>query len=146
MNCPNCDSESAEVFMSEPIECAHCEKVTYVEYRRCSDCEIVFKAIGDKVVEDSLVDMPSHMLNALNDIVSTMFHGQASMMNEDEFRKVVEEMGEELDVKEIQIGKSDNMESLVHRCLNCNAVAYESSKGNYLCPDCGFVWEVVNCG
>jgi len=146
MNCPKCGGENVEMFMAEPIECAHCEKITYIEYYRCSDCEIVFKAVGDKVIDDSIMDVPSEMLSVLNDLVSAMFSGEATMMDEDEFKEVIEEMGEDLEIKEIKVGKTGGMSDLVHRCLNCNEVAYEESEGNYKCPKCGFSWEVVNCG
>lgn len=146
MICPKCSGENTEMFMAEPVECAHCEKITYIEFYRCEECEIVFKAIGDKVMEDSVMDMPTEMLGALNDIVSAMFGGEAAMMDEDEFRKVIEEMGDDLEVKEIKVGKTGGMNDFIHKCLNCNEAAYEESEGVYICPQCGFSWEVVNCG
>jgi len=50
------------------------------------------------------------------------------------------------------------MMDLVHRCLSCNAICYETDAefsdeqqtkktyALYECPECGFVWEVVSCG
>ena len=33
----------------------------------------------------------------------------------------------------------------LHKCIMCEAPAYEVKKDNYECSRCDFEWEVLNC-
>ena len=35
-----------------------------------------------------------------------------------------------------------SMEEAIHRCLKCNAIAYEIGPESYHCSKCGFEWEI----
>ena len=52
-----------------------------------------------------------------------------------------EEVAEFLGLEEIE---EVSMNSFMHRCLQCNTVAYEKKKNLWHCPECGFEWEIVN--
>jgi len=83
----------------------------------------------------------------VGDIMSLILDSTHEMMSEDEFKSLVDNMdGGEIDFKEIKIGPTENMTDMIHRCLNCDAVAYEVGNGKYECPVCSFTWEVVSCG
>ena len=48
-----------------------------------------------------------------------------------------------------KIEKNDHaMTKMIHKCLRCNKMAYEISNGLFKCSnvECGFEWEVINCG
>ena len=33
----------------------------------------------------------------------------------------------------------------LHKCIMCNATAYEVDEDRYECSECTFKWEVLNC-
>jgi ribosomal protein L37E len=35
------------------------------------------------------------------------------------------------------------MQEVIHKCLRCNAIAYEIQSQSYYCSHCGFEWEVI---
>jgi DNA replicative helicase MCM subunit Mcm2 (Cdc46/Mcm family) len=144
MNCPNCNGEKLEVFMSDPIKCQHCGDITSIDFNRCLECGCVFKSVADEIDPDSIMELPEGTINIIDGILSTII-GEENAMDEDEFMKILEDPEAEVEVKEINIGSSNKMASLVHRCLKCNVVAYEVKAGEYCCPECGFTWEVVDC-
>jgi phosphosulfolactate synthase (CoM biosynthesis protein A) len=147
MECPNCGNDEVEIFMAEPIECVHCDKTTYIEYVRCEECSSVFKAVGGKVDDKSTMSLPDNFVSTIDDIMSVLFSASHDVLDEEQFKEMIETMGDDVEVKEIKVGfGQESMTDVIHKCLNCNAVAYEISQGKFACPDCDFTWEVVNCG
>jgi len=45
------------------------------------------------------------------------------------------------DIKEKKEGLLDTL----HKCIMCNATAYEVKDDKYECSRCDFEWEVLNC-
>ena len=145
MDCPICGTE-AEIFMTEPIECMHCGEYTYIDYNRCTECNVVFKAVGEKIDEDSIMKAPEDFLNTLDDVMSMAFSEKPESLSEEEFQNFIQNIGDDVEITELRPTKESSMSSMIHKCLKCQAVAYETKEGNYRCTDCGFEWEVVDFG
>jgi len=46
------------------------------------------------------------------------------------------------------VAKEENTKGLldtIHRCIMCDAPAYEVSENEYSCTECDCVWKVVDC-
>jgi hypothetical protein len=124
----------------------HCGEYTYVDYYRCSECKSVFKAIEDRIEEDSIMKAPDDFMESLDDVISLAFSDvKSGPMTEEEFREFVSNIGDDVEVTELR-SKESSMTSLIHRCLKCQSLAFETREGLYRCSECGFEWEVVDFG
>lgn len=145
MNCPVCETDS-EIFLTEPVECASCSEITYIDYCRCPDCNSVFRVVGGNVDEDSVMDAPSDFLESLDDIISLAFGDTDQEITEEDLKEIVSEMQNKALFTEVRLTEQNSMSELIHKCLKCNEPAFAVGRNLYRCSDCGFEWEVVDLG
>jgi len=124
MKCFRCDAEQDCTFFVETMPCYHCGKSVDIEYNFCDDCGSLWKSSGEEVVEETVMNItePAGLgtfMSSLDEEIATMF------------TKKLEDDG-------------TMMGGAVHKCLNCNSVAFEVKEGKYQCPTCGFEWEVID--
>ena len=121
MKCVECNRTSETVFFVEIYPCPTCDDQVEVEYHACKHCGTVWKTANGEPM-----DYAKSKIKDFSDIVK----------NHKKFEDFFSYMA-----------KDDNdiasMNQVIHRCLQCNHIAYETSDGNYECPDCGFTWEVL---
>jgi len=124
MICIKCKEESNTVFHTETYPC-DCGQATIIEYNACKFCGGVWKAVnGEPILEDAL---------EMEDIIGF------------KDAEVIAEMLEELEDIINDNSQTDcdgTMEECIHRCVNCNALAYETSKDSYKCSTCSTEWMV----
>ena len=75
--------------------------------------------------------------------------GNLIVADPDNMPKMDEEFLRRLEEEVMKHEKKDSvttMSDLVHKCVSCQAVAYETSPGYYQCSECDFSWEVVDFG
>lgn len=39
--------------------------------------------------------------------------------------------------------KYRTMGEVIHKCIRCNGVVFEVEEGVFICPHCGFEWEIL---
>jgi flagellin-specific chaperone FliS len=49
----------------------------------------------------------------------------------------------DVSIDEVTVANDRSMQSMVHRCIRCEAVAFETKPRFFHCADCGFEWEVL---
>jgi hypothetical protein len=117
MNCVNCASEDVIVFYIEEIPCKHCGGTTEVVYTNCNNCGIMCKTIDGVVSSNSF-----EVMDELDDVF------------DDGDVKILESLN---------APEAETMQDLLHRCVRCNAMAYEKNPRYYCCPKCGFEWGIL---
>lgn len=114
MDCPSCGSENTSVFHIENFPCSHCSVVNEISYNFCHACRISFKETGGEV------------------IAALRFSGDAlTGLIEEEVKLAVKDEG------------CRTMGEVVHRCLRCEAIAFEVEEKSYKCSVCDFEWETI---
>ena len=123
MECVNCGGKG-EVFATESYPCSHCGEKLIMEYCMCPTCGIVWRTIDGIVDQDSLFTEEAR--------IDFEVDGMEQALNELMMNKETER----------------SMDECINRCLRCNSISYEVKKGSFKCsdPDCGFEWEVIECG
>jgi len=121
MICVECEKESDTVFYREVYPCLTCGDLTIVEYNACKYCGTVWKTANGHPMDPAKTKI-------------------------DDFSELLDKKG----FKDFfdYIGKHDNdiaasINQCLHRCIQCNAIAYETKEGTYECSACKFTWEVV---
>ena len=123
MDCINCDGVDAEIFFIEQIKCDHCGEVSDIEYHVCTDCNIMWKTLGEELIHTSF-DTPDESEDFfMNDAVTDALIANVSSLGYEE--------------------KETSMASMVHKCIRCNSIAYEIKPKYYHCTDCDFEWEIL---
>jgi hypothetical protein len=117
MNCINCGSGDFNTFFNELLPCSHCNEVNEVSYHACKNCGLIWKSIGDKILEGVIFAEPE-LGQIINDTL-------------DKFTSLV------LDPPQ------RSMKEIIHKCLRCGILSFEIGPKLYHCPDCGFEWEVI---
>jgi len=117
MKCTNCGDNNTTVFFVETIPCLYCDKDNEVTYNLCKKCGLVWKSLGDKVLDGAILPDP----------------------------EVGQIIGDVLDRLEImkETEPKNSMKEFIHKCLRCGTMSFEISPKLYHCPDCGFEWEVI---
>lgn len=126
MKCFNCDCEYDACTFGESYDCDHCGDSNLIEYNTCRECKISWKSINGKVIENSVFT---------EEELKGMFEG-----NMDDF---IDKMIDRT------LCNRNTMSGMIHRCLRCDSISYEvSGNGRFKCSnkDCGFEWEVIDCG
>jgi hypothetical protein len=100
---------------------------------RAIDGEIDLKNV---VAPDELMNM----INPLGQFIS-IDSEKVPDITEDFLNRIEDELAK-FDKKE----EASTMADLVHRCMKCNEIAYETSPGYYECSVCEFSWEVIDAG
>lgn len=121
MNCITCDSENTSVFFSETIKCTSCDEDNTISFQICNDCGVIWKAINDTLLKGTAFVDPD-----LSDFISDKIVGNPEFDNW---------------FDPIEVGPT--MDEVVHRCLKCNAIAFESKPNVYSCSSCDFTWGSV---
>lgn len=130
MECIKCGSNNTSKFFIERIPCNHCGETIELEYEVCNDCHIMWKSVDGEVINNSF-DAPEELDRFLD-----------NELGEDieEFLK----QAFDIPIEEVTItNASSSMQSMVHRCIRCEAIAYETKPRFFHCADCGFEWEVL---
>ncbi len=117
MKCINCGSKNSNTFFTETIPCSHCNEVNDVAYHACQSCGLIWKSIGDKIIEGVMFTEPDL--------------GQILSESMDEISSFVEK------------SSKNSMKEIIHKCLRCETTSFEIGPKLYHCPDCGFEWEVI---
>lgn len=133
MTCERCGKASGlvEVYREE-YPCGCCDAVNVIVYEICISCGFLVKTYnGEPMVDGSL-------------------QGSFILSEEDMPEIGLDDFFEEM-TKHVRDKVSKNpssMTDMIHKCLRCHKFAYECSEGKYKCsdPDCGFSWEVIECG
>lgn len=121
MTCVTCGSENTSVFFSETIQCTSCNEDNVISFQICNDCGVIWKAVNDILLRGTaFVDQE------LSDFISDKIVGNPEFDNW-------------FDTTEI----STTMNDVIHRCLKCNAIAFESKPDVFCCSSCDFTWETV---
>ena len=117
MNCVNCGSENFNIFFTETIPCHHCNEDNDISYHACQVCGLIWKSIGDKILEGAIFSEPN-LGQFLNEPI-------------DEIPFFIEK------------SYKNSMREIIHKCLLCNAISFEIEPELYHCPDCGFEWGII---
>ena len=125
MICLSCDSENYEVVMSESFQCSHCDGYVILEYCLCKECQTMWRAIDGQVDEKNIVSAEEF---------TNMFDqpGNLIVADPDNMPKMDEEFLRRLEEEVMKHEKKDSvttMSDLVHKCVSCQAVAYEIHRG-----------------
>lgn len=118
MKCINCGNKDTVKVFEEEIRCEDCGAEYVVDHYVCEECNLIWKAIDNEFVEGMI-------LPGIN---------------------LYEEVAELLDLDEdetIASGEDQSMNALMHRCLQCNTIAYEKKENLWHCPECSFEWETI---
>jgi len=129
--------------MVDPIECVHCGKTINIEYSACEDCCIIFKTIDGTPTDDSIVEVQNDFIDSIDSLIDMVIGCGKEILSEEDLSNLLDDLGGDVEVKEVRLTKGDSMSDYIHRCLKCNAISYEVSPGNYLCPECDFRWEIM---
>lgn len=121
MKCCSCGSDKVILFFEEKLPCGHCGEDNVIVYNFCSACGCVFKSLNGEVT------------NAANFTDNEL----AAMMNMD-----IEDVREVMQTSVAEAGPR-TMDEMVHKCLKCNAVAFEVRRGEFKCSECDFEWEIL---
>lgn len=142
MICLKCNSENYTVMMSESFQCSHCDGYIFLEYCTCDNCGAMWRAIDGEIDEKNIVT-PDDLVNMITPLggMITMDPADSPLIDEDFVKRLEEEL-----LKHENKENAASMADLVHRCMRCQALAYESKPGNYECSECGFSWEVLDFG
>ena len=129
MECINCGSSDTNKFFIEHIPCNHCGESVSLEYIACNNCHILWKSVDGEVINNSF-DVPANLDEFLD-----------NELGEDieEFLK----QAFDISIDEVTVTNDRSMQSMVHRCIRCEAVAFETKPRFFHCADCGFEWEVL---
>jgi len=120
MICVACGSDNTSVFFSETFQCTCCNEGNTITFQICRDCGVIWKAINDSLLYGTTVTDPD-----LSAFISKNISGNSEFENWFD--------------TEVNI----TMEEVVHRCLKCNAIAFESKPNVFCCSSCAFTWEIV---
>lgn len=126
--CINCGNENFQEFFVEHIPCAHCDEITEVEYKVCTECGMVGKFVADEMIAGAVFT---------DDDTNQLFNSDM-----DELVRMFEQAAAEVDASE-GVFSQVSMKDMVHRCLRCETRSFEKEKGLWHCPECGFEWEVI---
>lgn len=121
MSCLNCNSEdSITVVFEENINCSECGTNNKVLYCFCNECGLIYKELNGQVVEGFILDATK---------ASNIFNIDADF--------------QEIDLSN-KVDKAESMQDVVHKCIRCGNISYEKDENYYVCPNCGFEWEVMS--
>jgi hypothetical protein len=121
MNCPDCGSENTAVFHIEDFPCRHCSTVNEISYNICYDCRLSFKEADGEVI--AATRFPNKELIEL------------ANLSEEDVKIVVKD--------EVDSEHGRTMGEVIHRCLRCEAIAFEVEENSYKCFACDFEWETI---
>jgi len=128
MECFNCGNEDILAFFEEVFPCAHCDESNVVVYNFCKSCGATFKSVNDTLISGATFtneDILKMTGLTADDIEQYMVPtGQ-----------VIKNMAEK--------HSSRTMREVVHKCLRCESISFETQPGTYCCPECNFEWETV---
>ena len=134
MICVKCDSNEDANFFQETFECK-CGETMLFEYNLCPDCGLMWRSINHEPMEDSYVHH--------DDMMSFMAPPQVISVTEEEL-DVLKKMEEEMiKADKVDKGEASSMTDYIHKCLQCRAVAHETTPGHFECTECDFSWEMV---
>jgi hypothetical protein len=126
MDCTQCGEgyNTFEIYREE-VPCGHCGGLNIITYEICKECGTLFRICNGEVVDEgtsiTALDNEALPVGELEELLKNMANHV------------------ERTVKE----SPESMNDMVHRCLKCNALAFETGKGKFECSDCEFCWEVV---
>lgn len=117
MKCPDCNGINCVRFHSEEIICTHCDESNVIVAYVCKDCGGFWRTVNG-IMDDNFRVSGESTLNI--------------------FKSMADSVG--LTVEEPEIF----MDSFVHRCIKCNSIVHEVSNNKYVCPSCGFSWNITD--
>ena len=120
MNCVACGSDNISVFFSETFQCTCCDEDNTITFQICRDCGVIWKAVNDLLLKGTAITDPE-----LSNFISSNIVGNPEFDNW------------------FDVEVNTSMEEIVHRCLKCNAMAFESKPNVFCCSSCDFTWGTV---
>ena len=121
MKCCSCGTNNVIVFFEETLPCGHCNMDNTILYNFCGECSCVFKTVNGKVV-NAATFTDTELANMMS-------------MDVDDVREIMQ--------SPIQSASPRTMDEMVHKCLDCNALAFEVEPGLFKCSECDFEWEIL---
>lgn len=118
MKCMNCGNEDIIQVFEEEVQCDHCGGVHIIDHFVCENCNMISRFVDDQFMEALVlpgIDLYQEVIDLLE-------------LDEDDI---------------IAPDEDQSMNALIHRCLQCNTIAYEKKENLWHCPECGFEWEVI---
>lgn len=133
MACERCGEENSfvEVYREE-YPCGCCNEINVIVYEICISCAFLVKTYNGRPLEDGTLQ--GSFILSEEDMPSADLESYFEQMTKYVRNKVAESPA--------------SMTDMIHKCLRCHKLAYECSEDKYKCsdPDCGFSWEVIECG
>jgi len=117
MKCPNCSCNNIEPFYIEKMPCSHCKELIEIAYYICPNCDGAASTAW-KVIDGEVFDKVT--------------------ISEESFDLVGESIFSNAGGSEEEVS---SMCDMLHKCIKCGAIAYESEPGFYRCSVCNFKWE-----
>ena len=128
MECFNCGSAEITEFFEEVFPCAHCDESNVVVYNFCRSCAATFKTVNDTIISGATFT---------NEDIMKM-----TGLTAEDIEQYMEPAGKFM--KGLTSRPDERtMSEVVHKCLRCEHVAFETGPGSYCCPACDFVWETL---
>ena len=121
MKCDFCEYDGNTAFFEEHFTCDCCDNIMTITYHNCPSCHLMWKRCNGQPVINSIMDVSGLDID-LADEDNLMYS------------------------KPLKHSPAKNMKDLIVRCVRCDSIAYEVEDGTYECSECGFSWEVVDCG
>lgn len=115
MHCPNCNGDTVILMVSEQLPCSDCGGKITLNHYLCPSCKYAWRTCDDDVIDGLTME--------LDDV--------------DAFIDTIQPIINELTTD------NDQMVDILHHCLRCGNLAYQSGDNSYVCSECGFEWEIV---
>ena len=128
MDCIKCgEANPVETYFIEELPCPHCDGTVRIEYYVCKSCGITWKAMDGDVLAVADFDLETT--------------GDDEEVN-------VESGSEVLGFSASGFHNGPAMGELLHSCIKCGSIAFETGRNKWKCTDttCAFEWEVIDCG
>lgn len=117
MNCPACESENVGVMAEDRIPCDTCEKTLLVAYWICKKCQLCFRTVNGRVLNDLYVMKGDLIKETCRDLCQAV-------------------MGDE--------PAQAKMSDTIRHCIRCDSImVHERRKNLFHCDDCEFEWEIL---
>lgn len=134
MKCFNCKSEDVAVFFVETVPCQCCGEESKVFYCLCKDCLSTFKVVGDNLISTQSFSKEEICALLGVDVADLDLYLSIPVTKTGEITKVET-------IKAPFVERT--MKEVVHHCIRCGEIAFETGPGKYYCCQCDFKWEIV---
>lgn len=120
MKCIECSGNYIEQYYEEVVPCSHCDGEIVIHYFACMDCGIMWKEVDGEVIDNSV---KKSAISELEEVV-----------DDQDFM--------DFDKTLTFLDQPKSMQDLLHKCIRCEAPAYEVSPNCFRCSICDFEWEI----